>query len=328
MDYTSQEMYLDSLKMKPRRPLLVLLIIFLLLSGLPTSPVAAQAAVTLKVDPALTSIQVGTPVTINISVFNGSNINAFDLTVVYDPSILKLESWSFGSYLSNLTVVNEQDDPGSFNLAATQLARAGVSGDGTLIKLVFRAVSHGSSTVALQDAVLATNAGDLITANIIPGKIISLMGALPTATASHTQTPPLTPAVTGTIRPTATMKATSSTVSSAQIPPSTNLGSTNTTGTDTNLTLQGGSLVPTLIAQTETLVPATITALEVPAVTSTLAPHEIRTIENENKITSQTEPKGSDAGKTLNSWLWGIAILLMAIFIIVVLLGINKKKRK
>ncbi len=113
---------------------------------------AAQGETTLSVSPAEASVILTNTRTISLYLAGGVNLNAFDVAVRYDPSLVDYESYAFGGYFSNLAQVYLRDDPGYFRLAATQLATPGVSGDGVVLNLVFRGTSRGISPIIIEMA--------------------------------------------------------------------------------------------------------------------------------------------------------------------------------
>ncbi len=121
--------------------------------------VEAQASATLLILPAESEVFLNNSKTINLVVLGGVDVNAFDVTIRYDPQVLTLESWEYGDYLSSLARVYLRDDPGEFRLAATQLARPGVNGDGILLTFTFKGTGEGSSAIDIAAATFSTPGG-------------------------------------------------------------------------------------------------------------------------------------------------------------------------
>ncbi|NLG98309.1 MAG: hypothetical protein GX491_13195 [Chloroflexi bacterium] len=117
--------------------------------------VHAQAGSLVQITPEQNQVDASQAVTLALQITGGENVNAFDVSVRYDPAVLVLESHAYGSYLTNIVEVKKEDRPGYFRLAAAQLASAPVSGDGVLLNLVFRGTAEGSSPVTLESAQLA-----------------------------------------------------------------------------------------------------------------------------------------------------------------------------
>jgi hypothetical protein len=185
----------------------------LLMAGL-ASPVRAQGGTLISVQPPASQVPVGSDLLIELYVTNGVDVNAFDVTLTYDPNVLTLNSWAHGGYLKNLAVVSEVNQPGSLRLAATQLASPPVSGDGVLLKLNFRATAAGTSPVTIAKAEFASSTGAKIEPERVDGTVTAVSAPTftptatvtrtPTATATATRTPTVAPTSTWTLVPTAT----------------------------------------------------------------------------------------------------------------------------
>jgi len=188
---------------KAVRKLFIGLIWALVLVGVPAAPVTAQNRPILAVMPALVEVPLGNQVLLTLDVTGGVNVNAFDIMLNYDQSRLLLASWSHGDYLSNLSCLNEVDQPGVLELACTQVARPAVSGDGTLLTLVFDTLAEGGADVTLTEAVFADPAGNETQPARQNGDVLILGDPTytPTRTPTRTQTPTPSPIVTNTITP-------------------------------------------------------------------------------------------------------------------------------
>lgn len=124
----------------------------LLFSG---ATAGAQSSTSLAIVPENGDLLPGQEITVALEVTGGVDVNAFDVTITYNPAVLELRSWSPGDYLSNLSQVYQKVEAGSFQVVYTQLARPPKSGDGTLLNLVFRAVRKGISPVSIAAAEFA-----------------------------------------------------------------------------------------------------------------------------------------------------------------------------
>ena len=167
---------------------------------LPISDAQAQGDTSLVVEPEVSYVPLGNEILLELVVTGGLNVNAYDVTIVYDEDKLELISWEHGDYLSNLAVVKLEDDPGQFRLAATQLATPAVSGDGVLLVLTFSAKEIGTASVEISEAAFADSEGNLAYPDCEPGDV-QVTGD-PTFTATATQT--IDPASKGTQTPTVT----------------------------------------------------------------------------------------------------------------------------
>ena len=132
---------------------------------------SGQGGTVLAVDPAQSSVEVNGQREISLLVSGAVSLNAFDVQVEYDAALLSLSKWEFGDLLSNLAVVKRDDLPGSFRLVATQLATAGVSGDGVLLKLTFGGKLTGSSAINITKAEFARSEGGLSLPELQNGNI-------------------------------------------------------------------------------------------------------------------------------------------------------------
>lgn len=167
------------------------LMLALALLGTAFSAAAAQSQTVLFVTPEHTDVPLGNQVQVAVEVYLGLNINAFDLTLIYDPDVLVLESWEHSDYLSNLANVKVEDEPGRLRIAATQLAQPAVSGDGELLILNFETVSAGPSAIDWVEAILSDSQGNKTEPVLDGGSVEVLVAATytPTPTPTHTPTP-------------------------------------------------------------------------------------------------------------------------------------------
>ena len=124
---------------------------------------------------------------LELLVTSGAQINAYDRTLSYDPAIILLTGWERGDYLSNLAVVRKADPPGTFRLAATQLAQPEVSGDGVLLILTFETRMEGDSLVEIVEAVFADSHGGSVEPELLSGWVY--VSLLPTFTSTPSPSP-------------------------------------------------------------------------------------------------------------------------------------------
>lgn len=182
----------------------VVLILFTLLMGIPpVKSVNAQQGTLVLVMPESTSLKVGETGTVMVDVINGMDLNAYDIIILYDAAVVSLDSWSHGTYFSSPVVVYKNSVPGCLQLAATQVGKPGVSGDGTILNLVFRGVAEGVSEIVLGQAQLVTYSNELVLPETGNGFITVSQYVSPTFTTTHTSTP------TNTAMPTSTRQFTS-----------------------------------------------------------------------------------------------------------------------
>ena len=164
-------------------------------------PASAQAGPLVKILPAAGQVALGGTAGVAVTVSAGANVNAFDITVLYNSDLLALESWTPGSYLSNLFQVYTDIQPGRARLVYTQLATPGVSGDGILLNLVFRGQAAGLAEISLSGVQFSDPQGGSTFPAVENGSLL-VQAITATATPTPTQTPP--PTATPTVPPTLT----------------------------------------------------------------------------------------------------------------------------
>ena len=199
--------------------LITVLLVMVLITLPAAGGVKAQNQTLLMLEPTSASTGVDGLVPLTVKIIGGQDLIAYDLTIQYDAQVVALESWAHGSYFKQLAVIRNDNQPGSLRLAATQVGAPAVSGDGTILTLVFRGMNTGASAVKLMRADLVTTSGQLANVVTSDGEIVVSSNVSPsleptfTSTATATATRTLTPTLTRTIRvPTATRTATISLV--------------------------------------------------------------------------------------------------------------------
>lgn len=86
------------------------------------------------------------------------DLNGFDITIEYDPTVTKLENWAFGNFLEALNCAippGWSDSPGHFRRYCIQFAKPFKTGSGVLLRFTFSGVSYGSSELTFVDPQLA-----------------------------------------------------------------------------------------------------------------------------------------------------------------------------
>jgi len=213
-----------------------------------TDAAQAQGGTALSVSPASATVGLGNEVQVSLWVSGGVNVNAFDVTVTYDPGVLSLSKWEKGSYLSNLAVVYQVDQPGLLQIAATQLAQPAVSGDGVLMKLTFLGVGEGSSNINITDAAFADSLGQMTYPATENGSLTVVLEQSPSSTPISTATPTVTRTATLTATPTRTPTPT---VTSTSAPSAT----LTSTATPTRTATRASNGSPTRTVTTTTIAP-------------------------------------------------------------------------
>ena len=175
------------------------------------APGFAQNGFQVIVVPTVSEVPLGTDLVLELMIENGVDLNAFDVTVIYDAEVIDLLEWSFGDYFANLATVSEQNVSGSLRVAATQLASDPVSGDGVLLALSFAAKAQGFSAVSIAQAEFADSASGSPEPDVVNGNVSVVLAPTYTTTASVTRTATVTrtPTVTRTATITRTPTSTS-----------------------------------------------------------------------------------------------------------------------
>ena len=141
---------------------------FAVLTGLlffliaPAISAYAQTGAQISVLPLNTTLDLalGNTALIQIYVDDVVELNSFEVIIQYDSSLLTLTSWSHGGILKNLmNVIPPVNIPGYLQIAVTQIATAGYTGDGVLLNLNFQATAEGSTPITISKADLARSNG-------------------------------------------------------------------------------------------------------------------------------------------------------------------------
>jgi hypothetical protein len=297
------------------------LVVFLLIS-LPAVGVNAQELTELRIRPETTNATVGEDIVLTVDVLRGVNLSGYDLTISYDPAVLELVSWAHGSYLSSLAMMKTDLQPGRIRLAAVQVGKPGVSGDGTLLVLTFRAAHAGFSNVGIAAVDLATDEGT----RVIP----ATSDAVITVNPPHTETLPPTATPTLTLTATRTLTRTATKTATTTLTRTFVATATHTPTLAGSLASSTATPFPPILLQTGTAEgsatqyesrtprpdgsPASETSSAV-AIAGTITP------------TSLSTAAGTDASEArLNRLLWGFALFLVLILAGMVLILMRHKK--
>lgn len=168
---------------------------------------AAQGQTVLAVTPAEAEVPVAGQFSLDLTLTDAVNVNAFDIMLTYDGNLLRLDGWTNGEFLSNLAVVVNSNNPGNFRLVCTQMAMDGVSGKGSLLHLNFTALAAGQTEITLAKGELSEPQGVAIQPALVDGQVTVVTAqatptqALPTAVLP-TQTPLPTAPITYPLQPT------------------------------------------------------------------------------------------------------------------------------
>ena len=309
--------------------LITVLLVMVLITLPAVGGVQAQNQTLLTIEPTSSSTGVDGLVTLTVEIIGGQDLIAYDLTIQYDAQVVALESWAHGSYFKQLAVIRNDNQPGSLRLAATQVGAPAVSGDGTILTLVFRGMNTGASAVKLMRADLVTTSGQLANVITSDGEIVVSSNVSPTLeptfTLTATSTRTLTPTLTRTISvPTATRTAT--------IPPV--VSQTQADAAQKTAIVRS----PTAAGVIKTKTPAagasqkTATRAGSPALTDAPPAVGLTTLQSGNaqSTATTTQPaavEGERSGQgVVNTILWVAALFLLALLIGIV--GYYLKNRK
>lgn len=290
--------------------------------------VLAQGETRLSIQPADSSVAVGGSTTVTVDVSNGSDLNAYDITIVYNSGVITLSTWSHGTYFSNLAVLINENQPGRLRLVATQLATAGKSGNGTMLNLVFQGAAPGSSSVSIQSIQMSTSSSETVIPGVSDGWVQVL--ALPTATFTKTFTPTasLTPTFTKTptrtLTPTRTMTPTPT---RTPTPTATSIYALTSTSTVPGMPTVRPGATNTLPAAAATVTPSTgqTPAPQVSQSKSGLiypsgTPNSpVKTAALEPTVTVTTASGEGSSAARLNTLLWVLTILLIVILAAIII---------
>ena len=127
----------------------------------PTSP-AASGAASLQFQPASISLKPGDTMTVGLAIDNAHDLFSIPLLLKYDPAVIQIEDIRNGGFLSGgtqeIAVVHQVDQQqGQAVVSATRRPNTpGISGTGTLLGIVIKAIAPGTS----QLQVVQVNARD------------------------------------------------------------------------------------------------------------------------------------------------------------------------
>jgi len=125
------------------------------------APPAAEQGVV--VNPETQTVGIGDDVTVNVVIYNASDLYGFQFDLNYDSSILEFKETVEGAFLNEnggadtFYVAPSTSTPGLINnLACARKGQiGGVDGDGTLATITFTALSSGTSSITLSNVMLS-----------------------------------------------------------------------------------------------------------------------------------------------------------------------------
>ena len=118
-------------------------------------PQAGPQAARLRFEPATLTLKAGETTTLGVVIDNVQDLFSIPMLLQYDPAVLRVEEVRHGDFLSGgtqeIAIVERVDqEHGQAIISATRRPNtAGVSGSGTLLGIVVRALAPGSSKLAI-----------------------------------------------------------------------------------------------------------------------------------------------------------------------------------
>jgi hypothetical protein len=127
----------------------------------PITRVYSAASTVVRVNPASTSSSVGQSFTLNISITNVTNLNAWQLYLLFNPSILNYTGISvpsdsiFASYAIDIFIAIFNNTAGYVRAFCGLNGTMAVSGSGTLCQIAFTSKTPGITTLSIADKMQA-----------------------------------------------------------------------------------------------------------------------------------------------------------------------------
>src|SRR2546430_8562508 len=123
-------------------------------AGVPT-PAPGAAAAKIRFEPQSLSLKAGQTATIGVVVDNVSDLFSIPLLLQYNPAVISVEEVQHGGFLSGgnqeIAIVQQvfKEKGQTISYATSQPNTPGVSGSGTLIGIVVKALPPGSSNLSI-----------------------------------------------------------------------------------------------------------------------------------------------------------------------------------
>jgi general secretion pathway protein D len=128
----------------------------------------------LKIDPSTVSQTPGSTFTVNVMVSGAKDLYSAPMQISYDPNLLQFVSVSNGDMLSRdgqAVALVHREDNGTVQANATRPPGAGgVSGDGVLYSITFKAKGKGEASVNIRPSMRGSDM-KVIPVNVVPGMI-------------------------------------------------------------------------------------------------------------------------------------------------------------
>jgi general secretion pathway protein D len=140
----------------------------------PDTPPASAATTNLRIDPPNLSPAAGSTFTVNVLVSGAKDMYSAPMQISYDPSLLQLVNVANGDMMSRdgqAVALVHREDGGSIQANATRPpGSGGISGDGIIYTLTFKAKVAGTTSVNIRPSVRNSNM-QIIPVSVAPGVI-------------------------------------------------------------------------------------------------------------------------------------------------------------
>ena len=218
--------------MNSKKLLTTIILTLFVISAMVLMPLSnAQQNTNLSIDPAttqLTAAQVGSTISVNLTVNNVQNLFGWSLNLTWNPLVLNLTQMQEGPFLSNAGQTLFTWSPSLSQIQRSQgyiqtvadalLVSSSASGNGVLVTISFKVLNTGTSQISIEGTILSSPSQNgvvkPITTTITDGIVdVSNSNVTPTPSSTPTSTPTSTTAtptstpqasITPTISPTPT----------------------------------------------------------------------------------------------------------------------------
>lgn len=164
-----------------RKLILLVICLVLMLSFSPIGSGKAQETgpwAYFSPDPSYIYINAANEVTVNVMVRDVVDIRGFDVRVNFNPSIVSLESWAFGDFLTDVGCSNQVIGTDYIRLVCAQTGPLPPqSGTGSLFSIVFSGVTEGTSSLIFGNVELSNK----FYQSVFPGKTDGTLNVVNTA---------------------------------------------------------------------------------------------------------------------------------------------------
>ena len=117
----------------------------------------------------------GQQMNVNVQIANGQNVSGYELTVGFDPTVLRYVESANGDYLSeDAFVIQPIISTKTAHIIATSRAGAASESEGTLTTLTFEVVAIKDSTIELINVILSDRAGMPLAVATQSGRIMAI----------------------------------------------------------------------------------------------------------------------------------------------------------